>query len=170
LGEVSGFLHGQATAGRGRFARRKPLDRPSLLDVREPQEVFATIEKLSDLEIETDDNVDMLLTYPGSLRVCLHLDLYGRPHEKSTTLLAKGAPSGGRAIPNQIAIGQGMAGWERIEPFTCERNEMFIAVAREFLQVLQGSPASCTLADGVAVLRIVRLHAAAVPREKSADE
>ncbi len=121
----------------------------------EPQEVFAKIEKLSDLEIETDDNVDLLLTYQGSLRVCLHLDLYGRPHEKSTIFAGEGGTIRWSSEPSQIAIGQGMAGWDRIEPFTCERNEMFIAVAREFLQVMQGSPASCTLADGVAVLRII---------------
>lgn len=121
-----------------------------------PTTVRASIEKLSDLEISSDDNVDMLLEYPGGLRVSLHLDLYGRPHEKSITFVGEQGTIRWSADPNQVAVGRGMAGWDRVEPFDCERNDMFVGVAREFLDILRGGAGvSCTLEEGVTVLKVI---------------
>lgn len=122
----------------------------------EPESVQARIEKLSDLDIDSDDNVDMLLAYRNGLRVSLHLDLFGRPHEKSITFVGEKGTIRWSADPNQVAVGRAMSGWEEVERFDCERNDMFVGVARDFLAVLAGAPPSlCTLEDGVKVLRIV---------------
>jgi len=122
----------------------------------DPEGVFARIEKLSDLEITSDDNVDMVVTYPDGLRVSLHLDLYGRPHEKEITLVGEKGTLRWSADPNRLAVGREMGPvWETTD-FDCERNDMFVAVAREFLDVLAGRPvATCTLAEGVRVLDVV---------------
>src|SRR6201991_1379187 len=41
-----------------------------------PQQLIGRVEKISDLEIDTDDNVDVLAMFANGLRVSLHLDLY----------------------------------------------------------------------------------------------
>lgn len=122
----------------------------------DPEGVFARVEKISDLEITSDDNVDMVVTYPDGLRVFLHLDLYGRPHEKEITFVGEDGTLRWSAEPNQVAVGREMGSvWETTD-FDCERNDMFVGAAREFLDVLAGRPvATCSLAEGVRVMDVV---------------
>jgi len=121
-----------------------------------PRSISAHVEKLSDLEINTDDNVDLWLEYPERLRVTIHLDVFGRPHEKFIRFVGEKGSILWTASPNRIAVSDGMEGWPVIEEFTCERNDMFVAVAEEFLAVLDGQGVqTCALADGLAVLAVV---------------
>lgn len=119
-----------------------------------PEKLFAKVEKVSDLEIDSDDNVDMLVFYESGMRVSLHLDLYARPHEKSIQF----AGENGTLIwqPNSIKIGKEMdPNWE-IEEFDYDRNDMFVGVAEEFLNILSGgSVQTCTLEDGIRVLKLI---------------
>jgi len=119
-----------------------------------PLEVIGKVEKISDLQISSDDNVDILATYKNNVRVSLHLDLFGRPHEKSIKFVGEEGTLIWKV--DEILIGKSMEDeWER-ETFACDRNDMFISVAREFLDIVNGdvSP-SCTIHDGVQVLRII---------------
>lgn len=120
-----------------------------------PHEVFGRVAKLSNLEIDTDDTVDALCSY-DSLQVSLHLDLYGRPHEKFIRLIGEDGTLIWSAEPNRIAYcHEGEQVWQE-ETFSCERNDMFVSVAREFLDVIAGAePKKCTLEDGVRVMRII---------------
>ena len=124
--------------------------------IGKPERLVATIEKISDLEIETDDNVEMLITYPDGLRVNVHLDLYGRPHRKSIRFVGEGGTILWTADPNAVAVGRKMGEeWERFE-FDCERNEMFLAADREFVDVLNGGTVrTCSIQDGVRVLAVL---------------
>lgn len=121
-----------------------------------PQTVRADIDKVSDLEIDTDDNVEMMIRYASGLRVGMHLDLYGRPHQKYIRFYGEEGTLLWSFDPNAIRIARGMEeAWED-ETFTCERNDMFVGVAREFLAVLDGQePSTCTLEDGLAVLGLI---------------
>jgi predicted dehydrogenase len=132
-----------------------------------PESIFARVEKLSGLEIETDDSVDMLVSYPGNrLRVVLHLDLYRRPHEKSIQFVGDDGTI--EWEPNRIQIGKTPEPQWEIERFEQERNEMFVAVAREFLEVLDGRPVrTCTIADGVQVMRVVEAARRSSREERS---
>ena len=60
------------------------------------------------------------------------------------------------ADPNRISIGTGMEQvWEQ-EKYTCDRNDMFLEVAREFVSVLDGQAVkTCGLPDGVLVMELV---------------
>ncbi len=121
-----------------------------------PAELSGRVERISDLSIETDDNVDALAVYPDGLRVSLHLDLYGRPHEKYIRFIGEGGTLLWSADPNRLAIGRQSAHVWEAEDFTFERNEMFMAVAREYLDVVtrRVSP-SCTLTDGIKVMELI---------------
>jgi len=122
----------------------------------DPEQVFAQVETIGGLEIDSDDNVDMVVRYPDGLRVTVHLDLYGRPHEKSIQFSGDNGTMLWSESPNRIAICREMAADWQEELFTCERNEMFVAVAAEFMALLDGAPAmTCGISDGVKVMRVI---------------
>ena len=121
-----------------------------------PASVHADIGKSSSLEIDTDDNVDALLRYDSGLRVSIHLDLYGRPHEKSITITGEEGTLLWTFDPNALRTSRrAEAIWET-RTYQLERNDMFVAVAREFLGLLagEGHP-TCTFADGARVLAVI---------------
>ena len=121
-----------------------------------PTEVFAKVERLSSLEIETDDNVDAWLRYPQGLRVSLHLDLYGRPHERSITMVGENGTLQWSFDPNRVRIGHSESQEWAETCYSNERNDMFVKAAEEFLGVMQeGRTPSCTIEDGYAVLRVI---------------
>lgn len=123
-----------------------------------PSRVYAQVEKISQLEINADDNVDILVAYASGARVNLHLDLIGRPHERSITAVGDQGTLTYAYEENAVKVcHEGAAKWER-ETFTCERNEMFVGVAKEYLELLKGSAGSkptCTVRDGIDALKIV---------------
>jgi predicted dehydrogenase len=120
-----------------------------------PSAVTGNVEHLSNLEITTDDNVDMIVRYPNNFRVTIHLDLFGRPHQKSITVVGEDGTLECLFDPNIVS--ESVQGGESvITRFECERNDMFLAEAKEFLDVIEGGKAvSCSLDDGVEVLRTV---------------
>jgi predicted dehydrogenase len=121
-----------------------------------PEKLIGRVEKISDLQIDADDNVDVLADFENGLRVSLHLDLYGRPHEKFIRFIGEGGTIMWSADPNRIAIGcEAAQNWQE-ETFTCERNDMFVAVAKEYLDVIAGlAKPSCTLLEGVGVMELI---------------
>ena len=130
-----------------------------------PQKLFAKIDKISDLEIDSDDNVDMMVAFENNLRVNLHLDLYTRPHEKSIQFVG----DDGTIIwePNRIRISKQMDPEWETEEFSDDRNDMFVAVAEEFLAILEGrSEYTCTIDDGVRVLKLIEAARASSREEK----
>jgi predicted dehydrogenase len=119
-----------------------------------PEKLFAKVDKISDLEIETDDNVDMLVFYKSDMRVSLHLDLYTRPHEKSIQFVGED----GTLIwePNLVKIGKKMDPEWEVEEFNYDRNDMFVGVAEEFLSITGGDrKPTCNLDDGIRVLAVI---------------
>lgn len=131
-----------------------------------PRAISGRVERLSSLEISTDDNVDLMAVYEDGFRVSIHLDLYGRPHEKSVTVVGEGGTLQCLFDPNSLRYSSRSAGpWETMS-IPCERNDMFLGVAREFIEILQHpTEPSCTIDDGVEVLRCVE-----AVRRSSAEE
>ena len=121
-----------------------------------PESLSALVEKISNLNITSDDNVDMMINFAGGLRANLHLDLYGRPHRKSIRFVGDGGTILWSEAPNQIAVcSEAGENWSE-EIFTCERNDMFMGVAREYLDVLDGAaPHTCTIDDGLDVMSLL---------------
>jgi len=121
-----------------------------------PQNVFARIDKISSLEIDSDDNVDMIFEYRDGKRVTMHLDLYGRPHEKYIKFVGEEGTLTWTVDPNKIETSKSANGdWES-EEFQCERNDMFMAVGKEFLKCIGGAPVdTCHIGDGVNVLKVI---------------
>ena len=123
----------------------------------QPESLFGRVERLSALEISSDDNVDVLAAYAGGLRVSIHLDLYGRPHERSVTIAGDGGTLQALFDPPRVQVAKDAAGTWDATLLACERNDMFVAEAREFAELVRGAlpRARCTLDDGVAVMRCI---------------
>jgi predicted dehydrogenase len=122
-----------------------------------PERLFARVEKISDLEIGTDDFVELSAVYPRGLRVGIHLDLIGRPHDKQIVVTGERGTIQCLFDPNEIRFSNSPEPRWETEPFALERNDMFIAVTREFLQLIDGSRSrsTCTIADGLKTLEII---------------
>lgn len=121
-----------------------------------PERVVATVEHNSQLDIETDDNVDMIAVYPGGLRVTMHLDLYGRPHEKYIVVTGDAGSLQWSFDPNRVRFSDSMEQVWDDQTWQLERNDMFVEVAKEFIDVvLTGAAPSSTLEDGLDVLAVV---------------
>lgn len=121
-----------------------------------PESVIGVVEKISDLEIETDDNVDFLAMYPDGKRVYVHLDLFGRPHERFIRFVGKEGTIFWSPDPNEIKITLGAENNMEVETFDCVRNDMFERVTEEFLKVLGGEKnMTCTLNDGIKVMKVI---------------
>lgn len=120
-----------------------------------PAEVSGRVEHISPLQIDTDDNVDALLVYERGPRVSVHLDLYGRPHEKYMTFTGANGTLHWSFDPNRIRLARS-AGQEWTDTqFAGDRNDMFVAAAAEFLMVLKGHSPSCSIDDGCLVLEVI---------------
>lgn len=138
------------------------LDESHILDLVRwmfgmPEGLFARVEQLSNLDISSDDNVDILMSYADRKRVSIHLDLYARPHERQITVVGEKGTLRWSYERNAVELArEGEQKWET-QVFSCERNEMFLAVARDFLAMVRGQAAvpACTLEDGREVLRLV---------------
>ncbi len=123
-----------------------------------PELISGRVEHISQLEITGDDNVDLLAIYPGNFRVSIHLDLYGRPHEKSVTVVGEDGTLQCLFDPHLLRFSSDAEGDWQATRFRCERNDMFMAEVREFLDLLtcdKDFVPTCTIADGVQVLRCV---------------
>jgi predicted dehydrogenase len=122
-----------------------------------PERLFTRVEKISDLEIDTDDFVEISAVYPRGLRVSVHLDLIGRPHEKQIVVVGENGTIQCLFDPNEIRIGDSAEPRWQTESFSVERNDMFLGVAKEFLGLIEGSclRPTCSLLDGLKTLEIV---------------
>ena len=123
-----------------------------------PESVFSLIDRVSELDITADDSVDMLANYNSGLKVYLHLDLYGRPHEKSIKIVGEKGVLSWDEKSNVVRTSAGQPGNEIAEQFDEVRNDMFIAVAAEFLKIIRGGrqiPMTCSLEDGLNVMSVI---------------
>jgi predicted dehydrogenase len=121
-----------------------------------PKSVYASIDKISDLDIDADDNVDLVIHYEDGLVVTMHLDLYGRPHQKYIRFIGEDGTIFWTADPNQVAVSHDMEGNWKETQYDCERNDMFLATAKEFVSILDGeSKKTCHIGDGVKVMAFI---------------
>lgn len=121
-----------------------------------PWTIQGSISRNSDLTIDSDDTVDAIVRYRSGPTVTVHLDLYGRPHEKFIRFIGTQGTLLWSAVPNRIRLSNDTDHCWKDESFGVERNAMFVAVAQEFLSILHGSPVrTCTLQEGVQVMEII---------------
>ena len=122
----------------------------------EVEAVSATLSKLSELEIDVEDNAEITLQFTEGAIGQLHLDYYQRPTRHTLEIrCAEGTidwdNSSGTAKIYQASTDSCR---EFTLPEGYERNDLFLAEMRHFIEVIQGAMPVCSLEDGAAALQI----------------
>ncbi len=120
-----------------------------------PDSLIAKVNKISDLEIDSDDIVDVIFFYK-KMHITMHLDLFARPHEKSIRFVGEEGSILWTSNPNQISIARDAdGGWES-EKFECDRNDMFVSVAKDFVDLISNFKIpKCNIHDGIKVMKLI---------------
>ena len=126
----------------------------------EVRSVSASLNNLSPLELDVEDNAELLLKFHSGSLATVHLDYYQRPPSHSLEISFEK----GRI---RWDGGTGCAVIENVESDTVntlcppdgfERNDMFLAEMDAFVRLCQGEDIPhCTLADGKRVQKIVEV-------------
>jgi predicted dehydrogenase len=120
--------------------------------------IFAFEGKMSDLDLQVEDTAEIMMHFKKDVTGSLHLDFCQQPpsHKMeiigtSGTLLWDNADGAARIF--QAAKGK----WESFElPAGFERNDLFLAELRHFIQVMRGEVEPiCGLEDGEKVMNLV---------------
>jgi predicted dehydrogenase len=117
--------------------------------------VSATLSKLSRLEIDVEDNAEITLQFAEGAIGQLHLDYYQRPTRHTLEI---------RCAEGSIDWDNGngtakvyQASTDSCREFTLpegfERNDLFLAEMRHFIEVIQGAQPVCSLEDGAVALQ-----------------
>ncbi len=132
-----------------------------------PKSVLATCRRVGGLDIDVEDLVEIVLDFDGCV-AAIHLDLLQRTPVRTCKIVAERGTLDADLIANRLGRGgAGDPGW-RDEPLPgTERNDIFRAQWRAFMDAADGGrPAGellAGIADGAAVLDVVaaaRLSAA----------
>jgi predicted dehydrogenase len=119
------------------------LDESHMIDIAlwlfgEIEEIFCVNEKLSSLEITTDDLAEMIVKFKSGAVGSLHMDIFGRAHQKGMTVIGDEGNLIWDPDKNEVRLFRAAAkAWETF-PFVCERNEMFLEEAKHFIAVIKG--------------------------------
>jgi len=121
--------------------------------------------KVSDLELDVEDVAEIILKFKDGFIGTIHLDYFQKPAEHRLQINCQ---KGQIYWDNSTGIAKIHHAerdvWEVIEPpMGFERNHLFLAEMRHFLQLIKGETESrCTLLDGIKALEITKaVHSSA---------
>jgi len=122
----------------------------------EIKEISCINDKISTLEISSDDIAEMLVRFKSGVVGNIHLDIFGRSHRKNLEIICEKGNIYWDFYQNKVEIYYGDDKRWEIYPYNCERNLMFLEEAKHFLQcVRNGTPPKISGEDGVKTLKCV---------------
>jgi predicted dehydrogenase len=130
-------------------------------------EVWALAAKLSDLELQVEDNAEIGLRFASGVLGSLHLDYNQRPPKHNLEIIGSHGSVCWNNTDGETALFRAESEqWEHFPvPEGFERNHLFLAQMEHFLEVIQSKTAPlCSLGDGIQALRL------ALAAHKSQDQ
>jgi predicted dehydrogenase len=125
--------------------------------IGEVSSVSAHVGKLSDLDLEVEDTAEIGLGFAAGLTGSLHLDFVQRPPEHRLEVIGGQGTIVWDGLEGSTGLFTAERGaWQMFPaPSGFERNDMFVAEMRHFIEVVSGRAApACTLEDGESALRL----------------
>lgn len=129
--------------------------------------VMARIDRISDLNIDTDDCVDLVLDFASNAHGTVHMDLLQRVPQRKVLVVGSEGTLEWDYFADTVRIGRSaVEGWQLVEvPRLAERNDMYVRELEAFLEcaVTGKTPA----VDGRAALDVLAVVEAARQSEHS---
>lgn len=101
------------------------------------EEIYAINDKRSVLEITSDDFVEMIVRFEGGAVGSIHMDIFGQAHRKDMEAIGEKGNLIWDYHANTVRWYKPQEKkWETFS-FTCERNDMFVAEVKQFIDVIQ---------------------------------
>jgi predicted dehydrogenase len=121
--------------------------------------IFCINGRFSQLELTSDDLAEMVVTFQSGAVGTVHMDIFGRHHRKQMAIMGRDGNIYWDFYTNKVEIyhadGKHWESWQ----FNCERNDMFLAEARHFLECVAGQASPPV--DGFDALKTLTvIHAA----------
>ena len=123
----------------------------------DPSVLSASLVHSGPLGLPVPEAADVTMQFPGGVTVQLHLDYWGRPPAHWMHIVCTRGTIEWDYMGGLLRIWDAAGdGWRTDDvPGVEGRNELFLAEARHFLNVLEGREVpKCTIADGIATVRI----------------
>lgn len=132
-----------------------PLDYLLML-FGEPISVMATLREDGPLGLGVPEAADVVARFAGGVAAQVHLDYWTRPTAHRVELSCTEGSIEWNYIAGTFRVWDaGTEAWhDEVHPGLECRNELFVAEARHFLDVVDGAAPFCTLRDGVNVVRL----------------
>jgi predicted dehydrogenase len=119
--------------------------------------LWAFTGKNNDLELQVEDTAEIGLRFTSGVLGSLHLDYIQRPPTHWLEVVGSQGTLHWDNLSGEVRVFQGEGGdWQVYPPPSgFERNDLFLAEMRHFLQVARGEAEPlCSLADGIHALRL----------------
>ncbi len=121
------------------------------------ENVSASTQKSSELEISVEDEVDAILQHASGAKISAHLDyLQKEPSHSLEIVLSKGMLRWDATTASIDVYRSANNEWESLQlAENFERNDLFLDLMRHFMDVVEnGAEPSCSLEDGIRALKI----------------
>jgi predicted dehydrogenase len=92
----------------------------------------------SHLEMTADDHAQFMVTYRSGAIGTIHMDLFGRKHRRHLDAVCKHGNIAWDFFQNQVVVDWVDEKRSETIKFSCERNDMFVAESRWFLDCIAG--------------------------------
>lgn len=124
--------------------------------VGEITEVSAVVERVSSLEIATDDLADLTVRFQSGTIGNIHMDLFAWNMHGHFEFLGERGAIQWRRFENEVRVFDPAANRWEVYPFTCQLNDMYVEEARHFLACVRGEAVPrCDGWDGLKTMQVI---------------
>ena len=119
-------------------------------------EVSAAVERVSSLEISTDDLADLTVRFASGAIGNIHMNLFAWNVHSHLEIMGEKGVIQWRRLENEIRVFDPTANRWEIYPFGGQLNDMYVEEARHFLACIRGEASPrCDGWDGLKTMRVI---------------
>jgi predicted dehydrogenase len=118
-------------------------------------EVSAVVDRVSSLEIGTDDVADLTVRFASGAIGNIHMNLFAWNMHSHFELMGDAGVIQWRRMENDVRVYDPKAARWEVYPSGGQLNDMYVEEARHFLAVIRGETPRCDGRDGLATMKII---------------
>lgn len=122
----------------------------------EVAEVSAVVDRISSLDITTDDIADLTVRFASGTVGSIHMNLFAWNMHSHFEFMGEEGVIQWRRFENEIRLFDPRKNVWEVHPFSCQLNEMYVDEARHFLDCIRGQAVpKCDGWDGLKTMRVI---------------